>query len=225
MEKKTWGGVFDRPTLFTLQDLYHKRIFSDIGGEVASGKEARVFVAYNDTLIALKIYRIEAAVFENIWPYIRGDPRFYKLGKNRRRVISEWVKKEYRNLTRLHSAGVRVPIPLIFRKNVLAMEFIGDKGAARLLKDTGSVQGMFEIIFDYMIRSYQIAKLVHGDLSEYNIMVWKNKPVVIDVAQSVDIRHPMAQEFLERDIKNIHKFFSPEISQSEMLEKIIGVSD
>jgi RIO kinase 1 len=48
---------------------------------------------------------------------------------------------------------------------------------------------------------------VHADLSEYNIMIWKDKPVVFDVAQSVLTTHPMAEKFLQRDLKNIHRYF------------------
>jgi RIO kinase 1 len=57
-------------------------------------------------------------------------------------------------------------------------------------------------------RLYQKAKLVHGDLSEYNIMMWKGKIVVFDMSQSVSIQHPMADFMLTRDITNLNKFFS-----------------
>lgn len=224
MEKKTWGKVFDTPTLFTMQALYHKGIFAEIGGEISSGKEARVFVGYNDELIALKIYRVEAAVFENIWPYIKGDPRFWNIGKNRRRVIYSWVKKEFRNLSRLFGAGVRAPRPLAFRNNVLAMSFIGDERPAPLLKDTGPSSELFEDLVQNLVKAYQIAKVVHGDLSEYNVMVKDNKTYLIDVAQAVDIRHPKSDEFLERDVANIHKFFAgtATLSKKELMQVIKG---
>ncbi len=49
---------------------------------------------------------------------------------------------------------------------------------------------------------------MHGDLSEYNIMMWKGKPVLFDMAQAVPTSHPMAQFFLNRDLANINRFFS-----------------
>jgi len=52
------------------------------------------------------------------------------------------------------------------------------------------------------------AKLVHGDLSEYNIMVWRGKPVIFDVSQAVSIEHPNADQFLWRDINNINRYFA-----------------
>ncbi len=55
---------------------------------------------------------------------------------------------------------------------------------------------------------YKDAHLVHADLSEYNILFYRNNPYIIDVGQSVSVKHPMALEFLRRDIKNINNFFS-----------------
>jgi RIO kinase 1 len=57
-------------------------------------------------------------------------------------------------------------------------------------------------------RLYRKADLVHGDLSEYNIMMWKGKPVIFDVSQAVPTSHPMAEFLLRRDLENVSKFFS-----------------
>jgi len=48
---------------------------------------------------------------------------------------------------------------------------------------------------------------VHGDISEYNVMIWRNKPVLFDVAQAVRLEHPMANEFLRRDLNNLYRYF------------------
>ena len=67
---------------------------------------------------------------------------------------------------------------------------------------------------------------MHADLSEYNIMMWKGKPVVFDVAQSVLTSHPMADKFLRRDLKNIRRYFkrldSSVESVEEMYERVTG---
>jgi RIO kinase 1 len=52
------------------------------------------------------------------------------------------------------------------------------------------------------------AELVHGDLSEYNIMVWKGRPVIFDVSQAVSVAHPMADFLLRRDLANLNRFFN-----------------
>jgi len=67
---------------------------------------------------------------------------------------------------------------------------------------------VYKTIVTYLKRLYKKAKIVHGDLSEYNIMMWKGKPVVFDVSQSVSIQHPLADFMLKRDIANVNRFFS-----------------
>ncbi|MFB5647094.1 MAG: RIO1 family regulatory kinase/ATPase, partial [Candidatus Nitrosomaritimum yanchengensis] len=73
---------------------------------------------------------------------------------------------------------------------------------------------------------YQLANLVHGDYSEYNIFKTKNGLVLFDLGSAVDIRHPNAQEFLKRDINNINRFFSKRgidvNDPEEILEEIIS---
>jgi len=54
---------------------------------------------------------------------------------------------------------------------------------------------------------YRKAGLVHGDLSEYNVMNWKERPVIFDMSQAVLLEHPMAEQFLRRDIINLNQFF------------------
>jgi RIO kinase 1 len=75
-------------------------------------------------------------------------------------------------------------------------------------------------------RLYRKADLVHGDLSEYNIMMWKNKPVIFDVAQAVPTSHPMAEFFLRRDLTNVNRFFKrlgvKVLSVEEAYKKVVG---
>ncbi len=54
---------------------------------------------------------------------------------------------------------------------------------------------------------YQKAELVHADLSEYNIMIWKGKPIIFDISQAVLVKHPMADTFLRRDLENLNNYF------------------
>ena len=78
----------------------------------------------------------------------------------------------------------------------------------------------------YITRLYRKADLVHGDLSEYNIMLWKSKPVLFDMSQSVPSSHPLAQSLLERDLVNVNKFFSrlgvKVLAADEAYRKVVG---
>jgi RIO kinase 1 len=91
------------------------------------------------------------------------------------------------------------------------MEFIGKDGrSAPSMKEQSPAnpEKAYGLLLIYLTRLYRKADLVHGDLSEYNIMVWKGKPVVFDMSQSVPSSHPLAKFLLERDLTNVNRFFS-----------------
>ncbi len=142
--------------------------------------------------------------------YIEGDKRFKGLSGNKRKIIFAWASKEFRNLQRLKSAGVRVPKPIRNHRNMLLMEYIGSKkGPAPIIKNAEIDDPMktYEQIIKYMSYAYQKAELVHADLSEYNILYHRKRPVIIDCGQAVLIEHMNAKEFLHRDINNINRYF------------------
>ncbi|GJM99326.1 hypothetical protein PR202_ga16416 [Eleusine coracana subsp. coracana] len=106
------------------------------------------------------------------------------------------------------AAGIRCPVPLLLRLHVLVMEFIGKGGwAAPRLKDAALSddklrESYFEIVTT-MRTLYQKCKLVHGDLSEYNILYFEGHLYIIDVSQSVDLDHPSALDFLKEDCLHV----------------------
>ena len=108
--------------------------------------------------------------------------------------------KEFKNLKLAEKGEVRVPSPFEVRNNVLVMEFIGDiEGVpAPRMKDIppDDPEKVFHTIIEYVSRLYHKAKLVHADLSEYNVLMDKNMPVLIDLAQGVLIDHPHSKKFL-----------------------------
>jgi len=224
--------VFDRSTLMTIYSFMNKGVIDEIHGVVSAGKEARVYWG-KDTQgkeLAIKIYLTISADFKKgMIPYIEGDPRFSHVRRNTRSLIYTWAQKEFKNLRRAQEAKVNAPEPLAIQKNVLIMEFIGKNGArAPLLKETTlkDPQRTFRLLLTYLKRLYQKADLVHADLSEYNIMIWKGRPVIFDVAQSVLTKHPMADRFLRRDLENLHKYFKRKVSDilsvDEMYERVTG---
>lgn len=209
---KAESGVFDTPTLKALYTFASKGIITAMGGVVSTGKEADVFhaIGENGREMAIKIYRINTSDFQKMQDYLIGDPRFSNVRGTKKDIVFAWTKKELRNLERAREAGVRAPEPFTSERNILIMEFIGHDGvAAPRLKDIRleDPEKVYKTTAEYMRLLYQEAKLVHGDLSEYNILLYEEEPVIIDMGQAVMLEHPMAREFLARDVKNIVRYF------------------
>ena len=143
--------------------------------------------------------------------YIKGDERFRSTRTDTRSLVNLWALKEFKNLHQAEQAGIRVPSPMKVEGNVLLMEFIGRKGVpAPLLRETplDHPGRMYDKIAESVRKLYQKARLIHGDLSEYNIMTVNSNPVIFDFAQAVPPEHPMAHIFLERDLTHLNEYFS-----------------
>lgn len=210
--RKTFGEVFDKQTLLLLGKLISDGILDQVDFPVSTGKEANIFrgTTPEGTFVAIKIYRTATMTFKHIASYIEGDPRFAYGYKNRRDIIDEWAKKEYKNLELLRQARVRAPLPIKCIRNILVMSYIGDANKpAPMLKDTPlrNPQKVFTEIIHFIERMYS-NNLVHADLSAFNILMFRQKPYLIDAGQAVLLDHPSSQEFLKRDIHNVLSFFN-----------------
>ncbi len=231
-DRKVGSDIFDKRTLETLYKLANKNYLDILNGEISTGKEANVLKGLkDDEYFAVKIYRIATSDFKKMNFYIDGDPRFNIRHHNKRQLISSWVLKEYKNLERLSTANVNVPKPITALENILILEFIGDKNGipAKTVKyqKPKDIDGFIEKLLDETYKFINDAKLVHGDLSVYNVMNFNEEPVIIDVSQSVISDHPIAKQLLERDIENLYNDFKKlgsKISISE-IESHIGVED
>lgn len=207
-------SVLDERTIFNLRKLLDKGIITKIEGTISAGKEANVYLAYdlNGIEVAVKIYKIDTNTSKWMRKYILGDPRFKKIPNNISKIIFLWASKEYKNLMRAYKANLSVPKPIYIKNNILIMEYIGFESIpAPLLKDIKKPRdavNLFNEILSFIKLLYNKAKLVHGDLSEFNILYHNQKPVVIDISQGVAIQHPKAEVYLARDIKNIFHFFN-----------------
>ncbi|MFQ5476269.1 MAG: serine protein kinase RIO [Nitrosopumilus sp.] len=208
---KVVNEVLDKPTVMTLYKMITDHIIAYVNGSVSAGKESVLFwgVDDNDVSVALKIYLVSTSNFKKREPYITGDPRFSNLKKGTKNLVYLWAKKEFRNLSQCHDAGIPVPQPLHVTNNVLAMKFVGENGApCKSLLDSQVDENDYNQAISIIKDLYHKAKLVHGDFSEYNIFKTENGLVVFDLGSAVDLRHPNSQEFLKRDINNITKFFN-----------------
>lgn len=207
---KVREDVFDDVTLLALYKLVHKKWFSVLGGSISTGKEANVFYAEREgSSVAIKIYRIRTANFTTMSSYIVGDRRFSHVKKAKKELIFAWTKKEFSNLVRARDAGVSVPEPLVWDRNILIMSFLGeDEIPYPQLRnaDLDAPEETYAQILQAIDDLYRKAELVHADLSEFNIL-YHDKPYLIDMGQSVTRDHPRALPFLMRDIRNINRFF------------------
>jgi RIO kinase 1 len=213
-ERATVEEVFDQSTRMVIYNFFNKGVLDEIHGVVSAGKEARVYWGKNKEgkELAVKIYLTSSAEFlKGMHKYIEGDKRFKNVKHDTRSLIFTWAQKEFRNLQQAARAKVNVPKPIEVEKNVLVMEFIGKNGVSAPSLRGQPVDNPEKVYAQLLVgleRLYRKAELVHGDLSEYNIMMWKGKPVIFDMSQAVPTSHPMAGFLLRRDLANLNRFFS-----------------
>ena len=233
-DRATSEQVLDPRTRMTLLQMINRGIISEINGCVSTGKESNVYhaisiaqdsssseeVAAVTLHRAIKVYKTSILVFKDRDKYMTGEFRF-RQGYNKsshRAMVKVWAEKEMRNLKRLWAAGIPCPEPIYLRLHVLAMAFLGDRNGwpAPLLRDA-VIEGadadtrwrsLYFQLLGYMRILYQKCRLVHADLSEYNVLFHEEKLWIIDVSQSVEHDHPRSLEFLRMDIKNVCDFFA-----------------
>jgi RIO kinase 1 len=215
-DRATVEQVLDPRTRLILFKLLNSGTIAEVNGCVSTGKEANVYHARSPdgSSLALKIYKTSILVFKDRDRYVSGEFRFRSgySRSNPRKMVRVWAEKEMRNLKRLHAAGFLVPYPHLLRSHVLVMDFLGDDGwPAPRLRDAGlgpsKLGGAYIEVVDVMRGMFQKCRLVHADLSEYNLLVHEGRVVLIDVSQSVETDHPRALEFLRIDCQNISDYF------------------
>ena len=166
------------------------------------------------TEYAIKIYKTSILVFKDRDKYVSGEHRWRKgyCRSNPRKMVKVWAEKEMRNYRRLHAAGIKCPAPVLLKSHVLIMEFLGTNGwPSPRIRDAGlSERRLREAYVQTVLimrHMYRRCRLVHGDLSEYNLLWHCNEVYVIDVSQSVETDHPSALDFLRKDASNVNDFF------------------
>ena len=192
---------------------------------------------------AIKIFKTSVCTFKDRERYVAGEFRFRHGGykKNPRKMIQMWAEKEVRNLKRiaLTSEGlIKSPWPHFLKNNVIVMDFIGHiesrptmpaldgeeekdvphetrHKAAPRLRDAHVEDWVnaYEQTLLIIRRLYQKCKLIHADLSEYNLLYHDEIVYVIDVSQSVEHDHPMSLDFLRRDCSIIRDFFAKKLQR------------
>jgi len=208
---KVAESVLDVETRTTLYNLRTRNYIDYMTGIISTGKEANVYHAYSPEgdELAIKIYRTSTNIFKGLQIYIIGDPRFARIKRDQRSFVYAWARKEFKNLSRAYKAKVNVPKPIYCLKDVVIMEFIGEKGLPYRIMKEEEIEEPHETYKEVLLnlrKLYRKAGLVHADLSEYNMM-YTPEVVFIDISQAVLLDHPYAEHFLYRDIMNITNYF------------------
>jgi RIO kinase 1 len=228
--RKTWGGVFDNSTILAIRGLLTRGTIKELTSVIKEGKESLILSGVGEAgPIAVKVYAIAAANFKKMQPYLQGDRRFSRVKSDKRSVVYAWANKEYKNLHKAAAAGVACPTPIAVRANVLVMSFLGEGGLPypRLADSkVEDYQGIFDKVVEGMRLLHQKAGIVHGDLSEFNILLG-DRTYIIDFSQSVVIDHPQAEAWLRRDVENVCKYFGKRgvtADVAQVYERVTGKS-
>jgi RIO kinase 1 len=226
-----------------LAGLLEEGLIDEVIGQLMSGKEATVYVVRcADTIRCAKVYKdATQRSFKKSASYQEGrkvknsrQARAMEKGSRYGRKMQEevWQNAEVDALYRLASAGVRVPRPHICFEGVLLMDLVVDaegNPAPRLNDvqlDEELAMEFHGMLINQVVRML-CAGIVHGDLSEYNILVGDSGPVIIDLPQAIDAAaNSTAAEMLERDVNNLRTYFSsfaPALRDSQFGKEIWGL--
>ena len=196
-------------------------------GVLKAGKESEVYLVSRTgptrtCLMAEKRFkpRLQRA-FRNDYLYAgvwgEGSRRESRAIRKRTRfgqeaIEARWMGHEWETLVRLHAAGVTVPPPVERTSDGYRMAFIGDGDrAAPRLADVDLDLVTARRVWRELQREIRLildAELVHGDLSAFNVLWWRERPVIIDFSQSVDaVVHPAARDLLRRDVERTAEYF------------------
>ncbi len=223
-----------------LEPLLEDGLIDDVVRQLMSGKEATVYVVRcGDDVRCAKVYKeANKRSFRQSVDYTEGrkvkssrQSRAMEKGSKFGRKAQEeaWQSAEVDALYRLAAAGVRVPKPFNFYEGVLLMELVTDANgnAAPRLNDVELTAEQARIYHRALIQEVVrmlCAGIVHGDLSEFNILLSQDGPVIIDLPQAVDAAgNNQAKGMLERDVDNLASYFgrfAPELLTSQYGKEI-----
>ena len=244
-DNSTAENAMDAKTKLMILKLVNNGLLDSVGGCVSAGKEANIYHAFGGEgteripvvppEIALKVHKSTLNEFKTRDQYIADDYRFRKhySKQNPRKIVEQWALKEFLNLEKMKKSDIVCPKVIKVKKNLVIMEFLGEEGIpAPTLKAATLSQKDLLSAFEQSTKCikdlYRKCKLIHADLSEYNLLWHQSEVYVIDVSQAVDISHPKAHHFLFRDCRNLTSFFKKHLADVtipetfELFNKITG---
>ncbi|MEO7776608.1 MAG: PA4780 family RIO1-like protein kinase [Fibrobacteria bacterium] len=226
-----------------LAPLIEDGIIDAVVSEVKSGKEAQVYVVLcGEELRCAKVYKdannrsFKQAVQYQEGRSVKNSRTARAIGKRSRfgqkEAEASWISAEVDALYKLTAAGVRVPKPFGFFDGVLIMELIVDaegEPAPRLnglSLEPETARAYHAFLIRQIVRMLA-AGIIHGDLSEFNVLVDAEGPVIIDLPQAVNAGgNNSASMMLDRDVRNMAEYFgafAPELLATEYGKEIWAV--
>lgn len=203
-EKVPYEGyalVFNGYDTLALHTLTRRGTVQALGTLIGVGKESEVYEAMGLGVVVLKFHRVGQRSFQSArlkrgyMPEAGHCPWIF--------ASSNSAKMEYDALKTLHPA-VSVPLPIDQNRHVVAMSFVPGVNLSRAT--LAEPETVLDDILDNIREAYRLG-IVHGDLSEFNVMVDEGQCWLIDWPQWVETSHPNAGETLARDIENILQYF------------------
>ncbi|MGF1911753.1 YrbL family protein [Vibrio kasasachensis] len=223
-----------------IQPLVDDGLVDEVTSQLMSGKEASVYIVRcGDTIRCAKVYKeatqrsFKKAVAYREGRKVRNSRRARAMEKGsgfgREQQEKMWQSAEVDALYKLAAAGVRVPVPFGCFDGVLLMELVTDEEGYVAPRLNDVVMSSEQAIEDHQTMMGYVAKMlcagiIHGDLSEFNVLVDENGPVIIDLPQAVDASaNNNAEWMLARDINNIRDYYSqfaPELQVTEYAKEM-----
>jgi len=207
--------------LLALHTLVQQNVISQLGPSIGKGKESDVYSCMNDDgdIYAAKIYRIGRTSFKKI--------------KQLRDLIGErghlsWLyvnrlaaKKEYDALEKIYTLKLNTPKPIAYNRHIIIMSYLRGKELV-YYKSINKPVKIFNKIIKQLRIIYKKAKMIHGDLGEFNIVVdQKGNILLIDWLQWVPSNHPNSNFYLRRDLENVCNYFYKKFHIKSNVDEIL----
>ncbi len=214
--------------ILALNNLVRRGVILRLGEKIGVGKEGSIYIAEapGGDLVVVKFHREGRRSFQHIR---RLRPYAAKLDRKQWLRMAKMIgEREFKILAALRDEGARVPEPIAWSRNAVVQEYIPGVELYRVRElDPEDARIVLEKIVETLRIAYTRVGIVHGDLSEYNILLAEGlEPYIIDWPQYVYKEEPGADELLRRDVEYIASFFRRKyrirVDTEELLRRIRG---
>jgi RIO kinase 2 len=218
---------FEGYDVLALHTLFSQDHIESVGPSLGRGKESDVYrcLTKNGDQVALKLHRLGQTSFRNIRKF-----RSYV----EERTHTSWLyisrlsaKREYEGLKRVYKLNLRTPQPIAQNRHAVVMSIIQGEEISKFNELNDPDEHFNQIIQEYKL-FFSRAKVIHGDLCEFNILLNPDDQIlIIDWPQWEDWNHPNAQELVTRDITNVCTFFKKhgvESNPNEIIQDILELN-
>ena len=196
--------------MLALKSLVDRNILQALGDTIGVGKESDVYSGLTPSgeRVIVKFHRVGRTSFQKVVlvrPYLKDRPAYSWL------YLAKLAgEREFKALQELYSVGARVPKPIGWSRHVVVTEYVEGVELYEY-REAMDPEAMLVKILETLRKAYLEVGIVHGDLSEYNIMVTirndEEEPLIIDWPQYVEREHPSAEQLLRRDVNYVLRFF------------------